>query len=102
MTRALGKLSRRSTIVAYKAVGGGTSLFVPGPTAVTLCIERAQVIDGVVHLTYRVDRIARERRMTTRRHSQVDGSHGLDPLVAQALVESHRHAVMTEHVQGEK
>jgi dihydrofolate reductase len=39
-------------------LGGGTPLFAPGPNPVTLRTERVQEIDGVVHLTYRVDRSA--------------------------------------------
>ena len=38
-------------------LGGGTSLFVPGPNVVALRTEGVREIDGVVHLTYRVDRI---------------------------------------------
>jgi dihydrofolate reductase len=37
-------------------LGGGTPMFAPGPNPVTLDTEHVVEIDGVVHLTYRVNR----------------------------------------------
>ena len=54
---AAGLVDELRLHVVPVVLGGGTPLFAPGPNPVTLCIERVQEIDGIVHLTYRVEGI---------------------------------------------